>query len=116
MEPGLKKESAGVEKATNNNNKSNVAGVEEDGIKSTKQPEPDDNVCATLNLTKVLFLYFSAGWPLVVVRAYIIYQGKFQKVPIASVLVVSVPKVSVPKFSVPLAIFLEPEFQMLVSF
>ena len=57
MEPGLKKESAGVEKVTNNNNnKSNVAGVEEDGIKSTKQPEPDDNVCATLNLTKVLFL------------------------------------------------------------
>ena len=58
MEPGLKKESAGVEKVTNNNNnKSNVAGVEEDGIKSTTQPEPDDNVCATLNLTKVLFLY-----------------------------------------------------------
>ena len=57
MEPGLKKESAGVEKvANNNNNKSNVAGVEEDGIKWTKQPEPDDNVCATLNLTKVLFL------------------------------------------------------------
>ena len=57
MEPGLKKESAGVEKVTNNNTKSNVTGVEEDGSKSTKQPEPDDNVCATLNLTKVLFLY-----------------------------------------------------------
>ena len=56
MEPGLKKESAGVEKVTNNNTKSNVTGVEEDGSKSTKQPEPDDNVCATLNLTKV-FLY-----------------------------------------------------------
>ena len=79
MEPGLKKESAGVEKVTNNNNKSNVDGVEEDGIKSTKPPEPHDNVCATLNLTKVLFLYFSAGWSLIVVGAHMICQGKFQK-------------------------------------